>query len=201
MTALAHIAVSLAPGMDHTLTADAAELAELTRRMAVGDDDAWRAFDRDYGPFIFRVLLAGARGDPHLAAEARQRAYLRISRYVRACDQPAMWFAWLRTVSLSALRDARRRELSFLDRLRRRAAEPEPEADETAESALFAALETALTLLAPDTRALVEGKYLHGKSVQELGTELGLSNKAVESRLTRARQELRELLARLPAAT
>ncbi len=66
--------------------------------------------------------------------------------------------------------------------------------------ALFAALDTALSLLPGETRALIEAKYFRGKSVQELSPELGLSPKAVESRLTRARQELRDLLGHGPAS-
>lgn len=175
--------------------AASAELADLTRRMAAGDDAAWQTFHREYGPVLFRILLAGTRGDPHLAAEARQRAYLRIARHVRVCDQPAMWLGWLRTVAHSALSDARRRDRSFADRILRRAAEPDIVSTEAEESALFAALDTALTQLAPATRALIESKYLHGKSVAQLANELSLSPKAVESRLTRAREELRTRLA------
>ena len=180
--------------MDLTPAASA-ELAALTRRMAAGEDDAWQAFHHEYGPVLFRILLAGTRGDPHLAAEARQRAYLRIARHVRVCDQPAMWLGWLRTVAHSALSDARRRDRTFADRILRRPVETDPAPTEAEESALFAALDAALAQLAPAIRALLEAKYLDGKSVQQLAAELDLTPKAVESRLTRAREELRGLLA------
>jgi RNA polymerase sigma factor (sigma-70 family) len=175
--------------------AASAELAVLTRRMAAGDDVAWQTFHREYGPVLFRILLAGTRGDPHLAAEARQRAYLRISRHVRVCDQPAMWLGWLRTVAHSALSDARRRDRSFADRILRRTAELDIAPTETEESELFTALDAALAQLPPAARSLIESKYLHGKSVAQLASELALTPKAVESRLTRAREELRTLLA------
>jgi RNA polymerase sigma-70 factor (ECF subfamily) len=175
--------------------AASAELAELTRGMSTGDDEAWQTFHREYGPILFRILLAGTRGDPHLAAEARQRAYLRISRHVRVCDQPAMWLGWLRTVAHSALSDARRRDRAFADRILRRAAEPDTAPTEAEESELFSALDAALVQLPPASRALIESKYLHGKSVAQLASELFVTPKAVESRLTRAREELRSLLA------
>jgi RNA polymerase sigma-70 factor (ECF subfamily) len=181
--------------------AASAELAELTRRMSTGEDAAWQTFHREYGPILFRILLAGTRGDPHLAAEARQRAYLRISRHVRVCDQPAMWLGWLRTVAHSALSDARRRDRSFADRILRRAAEPDIAPTEAEESELFTALDAALARLAPSARSLIESKYLHGKSVAQLANELTLTPKAVESRLTRAREELRALLAARKSAT
>jgi RNA polymerase sigma-70 factor (ECF subfamily) len=175
--------------------AASAELAGLTRRMSTGDDAAWQTFHDEYGPILFRILLAGTRGDPHLAAEARQRAYLRIARHVRVCDQPAMWLAWLRTVAHSALSDARRRDRSFADRILRRATEPDVTPTAAEESDLFTTLDAALAGLPAVTRALIEAKYLHGKSVTQLAGELDLTPKAVESRLTRAREELRSLLA------
>jgi RNA polymerase sigma factor (sigma-70 family) len=106
-----------------------------------------------------------------------------------------MWLGWLRTVAHSALSDARRRDRSFADRLLRRAAEPDTALTEADESALFTALDCALLQLAPASRSLIESKYLHGKSVVQLASEHSLTPKAVESRLARAREELRALLA------
>jgi hypothetical protein len=45
-----------------------------------------------------------------------------------------------------------------------------------------------------ESRALVEGKYLRRASVRALALESGLTEKAVESRLLRARRELRGMI-------
>src|SRR6185503_4694739 len=63
---------------------------------------------------------------------------------------------------------------------------------EDADGQLRDLLEKSLVELEPDVRALVEGKYLRRASVRELAAESGLTEKAVESKLLRARRELRE---------
>jgi RNA polymerase sigma-70 factor (ECF subfamily) len=175
-------------------TAPPTRLRALTAALARGDDLAWREFHRDYGPALFRYLLGGTRGDYDLAAEALQQAYLRVARYVRPCDAPSQFDGWLRVVAGSALNDCRRRRKSFWSLLHR--AEPESSIDEpTDDLPVFAALEAALKLIDPADRALLEEKYYAGTDVRTLAQKLRISPKAAESRLTRARAELRRHLA------
>ena len=165
--------------------------------MARGDDQAWQQFHRTYGAMVFRMLLALTKGDPHLAAEALQHAYLRVSRHVRRCDNEAMWIGWLRIVARSALSDARRREFRFWNLLRLRRSDPRDEiidGEDPAEESLLAALDASLSEMEPEARKLLSAKYLDGRSVQAIAEEWELTAKAVESRLTRARQQLRTLL-------
>jgi RNA polymerase sigma factor (sigma-70 family) len=104
-----------------------------------------------------------------------------------------MFGAWLRVVARTALSDCRRRRRSFWDMLRRRAQEPDPTTDrECDEEGVYRATEAALTLLDASDRILLEAKYFSGESVNTIAARLGVSNKAVESRLTRARAELRQ---------
>lgn len=170
-------------------------LRELTTALAQGDDAAWAEFHRDYGPALFRQLLAATRGDHALASEALQQAYLRIARHARPCDSVPMFSAWLRTVATSALRDCWRRRRTFWQLLQHPFAAPEPSpSDDSADTRLTAALDQALAQLAPAERALLEQKYFSGLDVRTLAERLDVSPKAVESRLTRARTELRRLL-------
>lgn len=171
-------------------------LRELTTALARGDDAAWSEFHRDYGPGIFRYLLGGTRGDYDLAAEALQQTYLRVARYARPCDSAPEFGGWLRTLASSALNDCRRRRKSFWGLLQR----PEASQGETvSESAafderLFASLDEALAQLDAAERALLEEKYFSGADVRSLAAKLEVTPKAVESRLTRARAELRRHL-------
>jgi RNA polymerase sigma factor (sigma-70 family) len=173
-------------------------LRELTAALARGDDAAWAEFHRDYGPGIFRQLLAETRGDHDLASEALQQTYLRVARYARPCDAVPMFATWVRRVARTALSDCRRRRRTFWDLLRNRdaATDEAAPASPDAESNLSAALDAALAQLAPADRALLEQKYFSGTDVRTLATQLDLTPKAVESRLTRARAELRQLLRR-----
>ncbi len=171
-------------------------LRELTAGLARGDDAAWAQFHRDYGPQIFRHLLAAAWGDHDLANEALQQTYLRVARHARPCDSVPMFAGWLRVVARSALSDCRRRGRKFWDRLEHRSADPaDPGASEhVEEERMLTALDAALSRLDAESRALLEAKYFSGADVRSLAAKLTISEKAVESRLTRARAELRRLL-------
>ena len=174
------------------------DLRALTDALARGDDGAWIRFDREFGPAIFRQLVALTRGDFDLAKEAQQQAYLRVARHVRACDSRPMFAAWLRTVARTALLDCWRRRRSFADLLFRRSQQP-PELDEPgADDRLSVALGRALEALTTADRDLLTAKYLDGLEVVTIAARLELTPKAVESRLTRARLALRrEILAAL----
>jgi len=169
-------------------------LRGLTTGLARGDDAAWMQFHREYGPAIFRQLLAATHGDYDLASDALQQTYLRIARHARPCDSGAQFASWLRLAARSALSDCRRRRRSFFDLVRRRATDPAERIDDADDGPLFAALDASLGALAPEQRALLEAKYFRHESVQDIADRLGLSAKAVESRLTRARAGLRERL-------
>ena len=175
--------------------ASPSRLRELTAALARGEDEAWAEFHREYGPGIFRYLLGGTRGDYDLAAEALQQTYLRVARYVRPCDSAPVFGGWLRTLASSALNDCRRRRRSFWGLLSRPEAAPDdPAASPAADDGLVAALDTALAQLDAADRALLEDKYFRGTDVRTLAAKLSASPKAIESRLTRAREELRRQL-------
>ncbi len=181
-------------------TGPSASLLDLTAGLARGDDASWSEFHRSHGPGIFRHLLAATHGDHDLATEALQQTYLRIARYARPCDSATMFTSWVRTVTRTALHDCRRRRLSFWNLLQRRHGDPSDDlASAQDDERTLAALDTALAQLAPENRSLLEAKYFSGLAVQTIAKNLALSPKAAESRLTRARAELRRhLIAALP---
>ena len=178
--------------------APSTDLHRLTVALARGDDPSWLEFHHTYGPAIFRQLLALTRGDHDLAKEALQRTYLRVAKHVRPCAAEAMFKGWLRTVARTALQDCWRRRRSFTDLLFRKQQEPPELADPAGDDRLMAELDHALGRLDSADRALLEAKYFSGLEVRTLAAGLAITPKAVESRLTRAREALRhELLAAL----
>lgn len=179
-------------------------LRALTAGLAAGDNAAWLRFHEMFGPALFRTLLCAARGDEDLAREAMQLTYLRVARHARPTAAMAQMGAWLRLLGRSALADARRRRTSFFGLLFRRAEDPSPwiESDgaadsDSADAGLHAVLDAALEALPTEERTLLERKYFEGWRVDALAADLGITPKAVESRLTRARHALRgEILKR-----
>lgn len=183
---------------DTASEATVADLRRLTAEMARGTDAAWLRFHREFGPAIFRQLLALTRGDHDLAQEAMQRTYLRVAKHVRPCETEVMFKTWLRTVARTALRDCWRRQRSFTDLLFRKRQEPPELAEPAEDDRLMSELDDALARLDAADQSLLTAKYFSGLEVRALADRLGITAKAVESRLTRAREALRaELLTAL----
>lgn len=167
-------------------------LLELTTQMSGGSDEAWNLFHQEFGPGLFRTLMGWTAGDTDLANEALQQAYLRIAKHVRPCSSEPMFIAWIRIVARSALSDCRRRRSGFTGLLRRFSEGLAPHDETEADSLpLASVLEDALKQIGAESRAILEAKYFRGKSVRAIALELAISAKAAESRLTRARTELR----------
>ncbi len=167
----------------------------LTRRMAAGDEQAYRTFYDAFFNRLSRYLLVIAVGDEDAAREALQSALVRVVRYIKVFPSEAVFWSWLTVLARSALSDQdrrRRRYLAFLDRFggHARAQQATPD-DREADATLVTLLERSLGALPPDEQRLVEAKYYERRSVREIAEDQHLSEKAVESRLVRIRQRLR----------
>ena len=170
-------------------------MAALTRRMAAGDELAYRSFYDAYFNRLSRYLLVVTAGDEDTAREALQSALVRVVRHIKVFPSDAIFWSWLTVLARSALSDQnrkKRRYLAFLDRFTwhtraQQAAPDDPEAD----ARLDTLLESSLGALPFDERRLVEAKYLDRRSVRDLAEEFNLSEKAVESRLVRIRHKLK----------
>jgi RNA polymerase sigma factor (sigma-70 family) len=171
------------------------DIPVLTRRMAQGDESAYRTFYDAYANRLFRYLLVAAAGDEESAREALQAALVRVVRHIRAFPDDTIFWSWLTVLARSALSDQgrkRRRYLAFLDRFTRQArGEPEAEPSPAPGTRLLALLEGSLETLLLDERQIIEAKYFSGQSVRDIAGKMALSEKAVESRLTRIRQKLK----------
>jgi hypothetical protein len=84
---------------------DAVEVAELTRRMAAGDEAAYRTFYDAYYDRLWRYLLVVTAGDEEAAIEALQSALLRVVRHIKVFRSEAVFWSWLTVLARSALSD------------------------------------------------------------------------------------------------
>ncbi len=174
----------------------AAPIRALTVRLARGEEEAFREFHRDYFDRLFRYHLVMARGDETVAREALQETLLRVVRHARPFDNPEAFWSWLTVLARSAAIDGGRKRLRYLKLLAAYArslvaARPVPPSAEDADERVLRHLASVLSDLDNRDRSLIEGKYFRRASVRELAQETGLTEKAVESRLLRARQQLR----------
>jgi RNA polymerase sigma-70 factor, ECF subfamily len=168
-------------------------IASLTRRLAAGEDEAFRQFQTLYFDRLYRFLLVVARGDETQAREALQETLMRVARHARQFEDEDVFWHWLKAIGRNTARDAarsRRRYSSLLERFTSQSEAPSVGSDD----ALAAALEESVGELDHADRLLIEGKYLDGQTIRELSAQAGLSGKAVESRLLRLRRQLRECI-------
>ncbi|HVY68617.1 MAG TPA: hypothetical protein VHH73_01740, partial [Verrucomicrobiae bacterium] len=69
-----------------------AGITALTRRLAAGEEAAFREFHAQYFDRLYQFLIVVARGQEHEAREALQETLIRVARYARPfADEEAFW--------------------------------------------------------------------------------------------------------------
>ena len=186
------------------MSGSAGEDKELATRILKGDEAAFEQFFEGHFPGLYRFALARLNGDECAAEEAAQVTLCRALTKMHTYRGEATLFTWLCTFC--------RHEISAHYRRNRFAevvlAEDVPEVRAALES-LSAGLQAGpdhalesveqsrlvqlvLDRLPPHYGNALEWKYIDELSVAEIAGRLGLSPKAAESLLTRAREAFRE---------
>jgi len=176
------------------------ELPDITvGRAAAGDRGAWRELVDCYQHRVFALvsrMLAGR--DRQTVEDIAQDTFLAVFKQLPRYrpDGPARLSSWILTIA------ARR----AIDELRRHRPTPVEDADvpgaaRTDERArgneLARAIRGALAELSPELRAAFLLREYHGLDYAEIARSLQIDLGTVKSRLSRARQALRERLAKL----
>lgn len=173
-------------------------LSALTRRMAGGAEDAFREFHAAWFQRLFRYVFVLMRGNEAAACDVTQETLLRVVRHIRVFEGEDEFWGWLTCLARSAAADHGRKvsryrrlleKFSFTGESRAPVPEPEPDLDDT--------LQRGLAELAAEDRKLLQQKYSDGASVRQIADHAGVSESAIESRLARARRELRAIIFRL----
>ena len=187
------------PFMDRRLAADGTDsrVQQMTRGMTLGEERAFRDFHDQYFDRLFRYLIVVTGGDEQSTLDLVQETLVRVTKYIRCFADEDVFWSWLTVLARSAARDGARRRGSYLKMLAAYARglvgieKPDRESID-AESELRACVNASLASLDATDQALLEGKYFAQKSVKTLAAEAGLSVKAVESRLLRARRTMKQ---------
>ncbi len=169
-------------------------VSALTRAMAQGDEEAFRVFFTSYAPRLYAYLMVVTRQDEALAQEALQQVMIRVGSKITAFSSEDYFWNWLAQIARRVVLDEQRKQIRWwrvLDRIA--AGRPDDEKGISAAPGGEAqgAIHAALERLSDEDRLLVQKKYYSGFSVAELATDLGLTVKAIESRLVRIRKKLR----------
>lgn len=175
-------------------------------RLQAGDDAAlaplMQRWEAPVKRFVFRLIGNAAEADD-LAQEVFVRVYQKRASYRRGAKFSTWCFAIAANQAKNRLRWWKRRPALSLEAWTDaggEAADPAgvPAADEAVRRERIAAVQAAVAALPFDLRtALVLFEY-EGQSMAEIAEALGCTPKAVENRLYRARQQLRQALSLAP---
>jgi RNA polymerase sigma factor (sigma-70 family) len=147
---------------------------------------------------LYAYVSRRAGNDNELTEDTVQETYMRALSHWRKKGMPSVPLAWLKTVSRNLLISHYRKVNPLsLDESRIDLRNDDWNIEKRDNAAL---LYFGLSHLKKKDSRLIEAFYFDGKSVREIAAELGLSERAVEGRLRRARQKLRKYLRRFAPA-
>ncbi len=163
--------------------------------------DAFAALVGRHAGWVHAAARRRVGGDEHLAHDVAQAVFVLLAERPDQVRDPARLGGWLLRTTEFAARHAVRGEARRRRRERAVAAgrpEAAPVADDDALARLAAvesAVESAVGRLAEADRTLVVARFYRGRSLAEVGADLGISADAARKRLDRALGRLRDRLA------
>jgi RNA polymerase sigma-70 factor (ECF subfamily) len=177
--------------------------AVLAGRAARGDDRAFAELVHRHKEPLYR-LLRRYTGDADEAYEAAHEAFIAAWRALPRYDPQRPFLAWLRVIAINKARDRSRRTvvrrlLFGSESLESRGAMAAPDAapladDRVMEQQDLARLDRAIAALPAPLKAALLLTAFDGWSQQDAAEILGVSAKAVETRVYRARKILARTL-------
>lgn len=177
--------------------------AELARRALAGDAAAYGQLMRRHKADLFRFARRYT-GDPESALEVVQESFVAAWRALARYDGARPFGVWLRTIALNKCRDrarqgALRRALFGQADVDGQEAQTRPDGGRDPEAELLGRerlveLDRALAALPSGLKEPLILTAFEGLTQLEAGRILGLTAKAVEIRVYRARRRLAELL-------
>lgn len=171
-------------------------LRSLTESIAQGNEEAFNRFYALYFDALYRYLLLVSGGLEEAARDSLQETMIRVIRYMKPFDDAGAFWNWLRKIAKTSFIDQMRKTqrhdglipFSTLEKTLDEAAQADPDA--TLENILAGCVKQ----LRPDEQDLIEGKYMQSRSYADLAVQLGVTPKAVESRLARIRKKLKTMI-------
>jgi RNA polymerase sigma-70 factor (ECF subfamily) len=144
---------------------------------------------------LYAYVARHAGGDRALAEDVTQEAWLRAVREWRRKGLPERPLAWLITVAHNLLVSYyRRRPMLPFDGMAAEPASPGDHAADAEAAETRTAVARALARMPAEQARLLETFHYDGRPAAQIAAADGLSARAVEGRLRRARQRLRREL-------
>lgn len=142
----------------------------------------------------FGRYAAAVCGDPDLAADAMQEAFIRAYDALARCREPARFGAWFFRILTNQCRNHRDRRRDHLPLEAVRAPAPQRADDAVSVAEIRAAIADALDRLAPAQREAFVLRHLDDRSYGEMARLLGEREDTLRMRVHRAREAVRARL-------
>lgn len=168
---------------------------ELISRAQQGDKSAFAALVREHQNEVY-TLANRLVGDPHLASDVAQEAFIRAWKALPRFRGDARFSTWIYRITVNTAwthkKKAKRHQGASIDDLMELPALPGTDHPETAGEImeLRGRLRAGLERLPPALRQVVYLKDVYGWSHAEIGKAMGISVTASKVRLHRARARL-----------
>jgi RNA polymerase sigma-70 factor, ECF subfamily len=173
--------------------------ADLIRRARQGDPAAWEALVRAHEEAVFRLAYLFT-GDADSAADASQETFIRAYQALDRFDLERSVKPWLLSIAANQARNQLRsagRYLAVLRRAFREEASTSRAAETSATDRWQAtSLWEAVRRLELDDQQVIYYRYFLELSVRETASALGIAEGTVKSRLHRALDRLKSVIAR-----
>jgi RNA polymerase sigma-70 factor (ECF subfamily) len=160
---------------------------ELIARCRGGDRSAYVPLVRAHSRRVFAICL-GRLGNVHDAEDMAQQTFLKGFANIGQIRHDERFGSWIgriaKNLCIDFIRQQKLRHSSLLE-------VPESNQNNAKE---YPALERALAKLPEDSRLVLMLFYFDGQSTRSIAEVLSISEAAAQTRLSRARQQLRKLL-------
>jgi RNA polymerase sigma-70 factor (ECF subfamily) len=181
----------------------------IAKRLLHGDEHAFQDLFETFFPKLYRFALARLNGDEDEARDVVQETFCKAFERLDSYRGEASLYGWMCQICRNAILDRGRRLARQPQHVRlieddvairgilETLSGPSREEPETAaeRSDLMRLIQATLDCLPGHYGDVLEWKYVDGLSVAEIAERLGVSPKAAESSLTRARNAFREAIA------
>lgn len=171
------------------------DVPRVTAAIKKGDENAFRLFYSAYYDRLFRFLIVLTRGEEELSRDLLQIVMSKIVRGMKKFETPERFWNWLAAIARNSYIDAIRKSKRAPQWVALSSDLLEPAEAQTAsenESALSSALDDVLRNLDPEDRQLIDAFYFQAETQQQIAARNDATPKAIESKLARLRQKLRQ---------
>lgn len=164
-----------------------------------GDASAFEELVQTYEAPVYRLALRMCGGRAEDAQEVAQETFLAAWRGLPRFRGQCRFSSWLYKLTANAAVDHLRREKRWPAAVplenAGEPADPHTPQEELERRELHRAVQQALDRLTPEHREVLLLRQMQGLSYQEIGAALSLEEGTVKSRISRAKRQLRTILA------